>query len=30
MVLYLLTLSFNVRAKTWWMPGLPFAVGGPS
>ena len=22
--------SLIVRAKTWWMPGRPFAVGGPS
>ena len=22
--------SLKVRARTWWSPGLPFAVGGPS
>ena len=22
--------SFRVREKTWWIPGRPFAVGGPS
>ena len=22
--------SLNARASAWWMPGLPFAVGGPS
>ncbi len=22
--------SLNTRASTWWIPGLPLAVGGPS
>ncbi len=22
--------SLKTRASTWWVPGLPFAVGGPS
>ena len=24
------TMSLNRREITWWIPGLPFAVGGPS
>jgi hypothetical protein len=27
---HLHTMSLNSRDKTWWIPGLPFAVGGPS
>src|SRR5438552_16098928 len=23
-------MSLNTRARTWWAPGLPLAVGGPS
>src|ERR1700712_5784196 len=23
-------MSLNARARTWWTPGLPLAVGGPS
>ncbi len=22
--------SLNTRASTWWVPGSPLAVGGPS
>ena len=29
-VLYLLKVSFMARARTWCIPGCPFAEGGPS
>ena len=30
MVLNLGNKSLKVRASTWWAPGIPLAVGGPS
>ena len=29
-VFYLQNISFIVRDITWWIPGIPFADGGPS